>query len=916
MAGNQELIDSIVDPIAVKQVDDLKKHVDDLEASFVVLAKSALAANNATGSSTTGGGFTKAVNESNKATKTLVENVEKTRLAEIRLQQAREKSIDQYNKQNSSYAKLTKAYNDATIAARNAGAEFGVNSRQFETAKGSVTLLRKELDNIDQPLGNFQRNVGNYASSIGGLFTKVYGYIRTAANILPGVGISGVFLLGFEGISFVIDKLGLLSTKTSDVAVNLKNFNDVMNDASKEYGEQSTKLDILYKAATDVNNSMKNRVDAAKALKKEFPETFANLKNETILNGQAATAYDKTTDAIIANAKARAASAKIAELAGKLFEADILNQKIEIANNNQRVKLEQEAYDRTVDAFKFEQKRRGLSTTLTQEQLTNLKKVSDASVVYGKYEVDVETQKAKDKNEILKKSLQDQIDLIKKVGGGNNVIADAIDGSDKEKPKKAPDTRKKELDEQLKAVKLAEETILQNTESALDDRLLAIDSYYSKSKAIIDKGEKDKVVTSLEGSNLIVEIENTASKQRLDINKKATDDLIKAFKDGIEADKKRLKDEEDNLSDSNNKRLLLNDQYADEAYNLLASRYKQGLITAKEFEDGRAIIEQEANLQSIDSAIQLSEDLIAINKKAGENTQAEEDKLAKLKLQRSKLVRDGVISDLKTEAEARKKVADLTKQVADEAAQFVITLVDAGFENRKNKIQEQINLVDDQSKAEIDAVNRSLATNTDKAAKVQLIEAQAAAQKTQLQREQKRTDIEKAKFDKAVSLARIVEATAVAEIEALTYLSNPLTAPFYPSIAALIGALGAIQLATVLAQPIPQYAKGTKNAKGGMSLVGEKGTEYVMTPQGATFLTPGKPTLMDIPKGSTVVPHLETVRMMDVKKFTGGVQTDMSEVVQAINRKQFKTGKTVIGGWRNEHRASAQWETRKNQYFN
>jgi hypothetical protein len=869
MAGNQEKIDEIVDPIAVKQVDELKKHIDDLEASFVGLAKSALAANNATGNSTSGSGFTKSVAESNKATKALVDNTEKVRVAEIRLQQAREKSIDQYNKQNSAYAKLTKSFNDATTAARNAGAEFGVNSRQYETAQLNVKKLRSELDNIDQPLGNFQRNVGNYASSIGGVFTKLYGYIRTAANILPGLGISGVILLGFEGLSLLAEKLGLFSAKVSDTAANLKNFNEIMGNASKEYGEQSTKLDILYKAATNVNNSTQNRIDAARELQQEFPKTFGNLTKEAILNGDAARAYDITTEAIISNAKARAAANKISELAGKLFEADVLNQKIEIANNNQRVKLEQEAYDRTVDAFKFEQKRRGLSTQLTQEQLTNIKKVSDASIVSGIYEKNVAAQTAKDKNAILKKSLEDQIALIKKVAGGDNVIATTFGNGDGGKAEN--DAAKKAAAD---AKKRAEELLKIARDSAVELR----------------------------------ELQNEYEKQIEDARKRGE-------KAEIDRLKKELKDKEDALADSNNQRLLLNSQYEDEALNLLTSRYKDGLITAKEFEDGRQIIEQEAALESIDSAIKLSEDLIAIQKSYGENTQAEEDKLAKLKLSRSKLVRDGIIADLKTEAEARKQLKDLTKQVAEEAAQFVITLVDAGFENRKNKIQEQINLVDDQSKAEIDAVNRSLISNTDKAAKVQLIEAQASAQKTQLQREQKRVDQEKAKFDKAVSLARIVQSTAEAEIAALSYLSNPLTAPLYPGIAALIAALGAIQLATVLATPIPAYEKGTTNAKGGTSLVGEKGAEYVITPQGATFLTPNKPTLMDIPKGSTVIPHLQTARMMDVQKYAGGQAVDMSEVVNAIKAKQFKTGKTVIGGWRNEVRAVSAWEQRKNQYF-
>jgi SLT domain-containing protein len=57
---------------------------------------------------------------------------------------------------------------------------------------------------------------------------------------------------------------------------------------------------------------------------------------------------------------------------------------------------------------------------------------------------------------------------------------------------------------------------------------------------------------------------------------------------------------------------------------------------------------------------------------------------------------------------------------------------------------------------------------------------------------------------------------------------------------ALAIALGAAQAAIVAAQPIP-YAKGTKNAKGGLSRVGEQGEEIMYVPNGTKVL-PNKQT--------------------------------------------------------------------------
>ena len=53
---------------------------------------------------------------------------------------------------------------------------------------------------------------------------------------------------------------------------------------------------------------------------------------------------------------------------------------------------------------------------------------------------------------------------------------------------------------------------------------------------------------------------------------------------------------------------------------------------------------------------------------------------------------------------------------------------------------------------------------------------------------------------------------------------------------ALAASLGAIQLAAVLAKPLPQYAKGRKGGKGEYALVGEKGPEVMYIPAGASIV--------------------------------------------------------------------------------
>ncbi|WP_217588729.1 hypothetical protein [Lentibacillus saliphilus] len=64
----------------------------------------------------------------------------------------------------------------------------------------------------------------------------------------------------------------------------------------------------------------------------------------------------------------------------------------------------------------------------------------------------------------------------------------------------------------------------------------------------------------------------------------------------------------------------------------------------------------------------------------------------------------------------------------------------------------------------------------------------------------------------------------------------------------------------------PLYAKGTPQSghPGGPAIVGDGGgRELIQTPRGVTFLSPSTDTLIpDLPKGSHVIPHRETVRML------------------------------------------------------
>ena len=105
-------------------------------------------------------------------------------------------------------------------------------------------------------------------------FVEGYGVVRKLAYILPGIGIAGIFNLGFEAIMKAADALGIFTTKVSEGEKKLNDYNEVNKKANKNAGEEITTLKSLYDAATNVNLSMDERNKAAKELQDLFPKTW------------------------------------------------------------------------------------------------------------------------------------------------------------------------------------------------------------------------------------------------------------------------------------------------------------------------------------------------------------------------------------------------------------------------------------------------------------------------------------------------------------------------------------------------------------------------------------------------------------------------------------------------------------------
>lgn len=104
-----------------------------------------------------------------------------------------------------------------------------------------------------------------------------------------------------------ISNLGKAKKELSETQRLQEALNTAHRKGGEAAAEETAKLRILYSATRDVNKPMNERLKAVDALQKLYPDYFGKLTDEAILAGNAASAYDELTKAIIRKGQAQAA---------------------------------------------------------------------------------------------------------------------------------------------------------------------------------------------------------------------------------------------------------------------------------------------------------------------------------------------------------------------------------------------------------------------------------------------------------------------------------------------------------------------------------------------------------------------------------------------------------------------------------
>ena len=142
------------------------------------------------------------------------------------------------------------------------------------------------------------------------------------------------------------------------------------------------------------------------------------------------------------------------------------------------------------------------------------------------------------------------------------------------------------------------------------------------------------------------------------------------------------------------------------------------------------------------------------------------------------------------------------------------------------------------------------------------IEAEQELKRQELEKKKREEQTKQAKTQKAFSAAQVIANTAVAISKTLAE-----TGVFGIPLTAIVAAQGALQLATVLAQPIPQFKDGLFTDYEGKGVIndqkGRNFRELVLRRGGKAEMFEGRNREIDINKGDRIIPAVQTSQILN-----------------------------------------------------
>lgn len=733
------------------------------------------------------------------------------------------------------YAQLNKNIlaNQQSMARMAMGAKAG--GKQFNMLQWQIMQVTREM-----PAFAYGINVGIGALSnnLPMLFDEI-DKVRKANKLLASEGKATTSVLKQIGASIIswqtalVVGVTLLTLYGKDIAEWIKKLingedavlrivdaqkqlNSAHLEGAKNAQDEITKLKILYDTTQNQKESMEDRIGAVNELQKLYPEYLGNFTKESILAGDAYSAYTLLNNSIQERAKSLAVFSKLVannvasvekEIEASRLYADILKKEDERAALRERKRQGGFSSSREIDE-------NIKNTNRLNEEILNLRtawgKANDTVIEYRKANeellkfVDVGSLFSGGGND--KKAAEDYLQQLE------ILLNSTLDSYKAHYIKRKSEAR----NDALELIEIEKEMILNLLYEDAKYNNLSLsqrEELFAELNALGDKWRK------IESDRIISNIYEQADLERVSRQKQATQELLDAKSKTIEKKKINIK----------------------AAVDLLR-------------------IEYDAQQQIIDNLNTTTE---AKAKAAEEQRKIEE--------QLQKVVRGGTVE---TERLKREAFSETLSQMQN--------IINAGFE-----FGAQLNanaVADNERRFELET--QAAGENKFK---------QLVAER-KYERESAKLKRKQAIADKANAATNAIINTALGVTNATAKVATIPLIPF-------ILTTGAIQLATILAQPIPAFAEGVDNFGGGLAIVGDKkgdptkagGSELALLPSGQGIITPGIPTVMDFPRGTEIIPNIDLQRELANNAVRRSYDiVDMSGTNRHLKNIEKNTGESVL----------------------
>lgn len=292
-------------------------------------------------------------------------------------------------------------------------------------------------------------------------------------------------------------------------------------------------------------------------------------------------------------------------------------------------------------------------------------------------------------------------------------------------------------------------------------------------------------------------------------------------------------------------------------------------ITQKEFAEREYLLTLDYVQKTNEAAIDALELELQADNLSAEDRKKIAEELQRLKAEFAQKEAEAEISAIEKVAKAddkahkdRMRSLQNWLQTAQQAIGNIGDLIATVYDGQITKIEDEQDANDEAYDRDIERIEKQVEYGVLSEEEAE-IRKRAAKEKT----EAKNRELEKKKQDLARKQAIWDKATSIAQAGIATALAITKSLPNFV-LAAIVGAMGAIQVATIAATPIPSYAEGTKTDAhpGGKALVGDAGKREVVMYKGLAWITPDTPMLVDLPKGAQVFPDVNDFGPVDWQK--------------------------------------------------